>query len=107
MKYVYIQNAVFDIIHFRLFSNAGQSQSETIADVILKWFGWVVAKICFKRTIPKFNCRKEAIHGRTDWNFSTYKLRFIRAPLFMVYFKLLIENNVLVNIENRTPYICK
>jgi hypothetical protein len=66
----------FAIIHF--FSNAVQSQSRTMLDVVLKWFGRVIAKVGLKiHTRHHCDCWKEAIHGGTDLNFPTCKFIFI------------------------------
>jgi hypothetical protein len=58
-----------EIISFLLFLNAGQSQSGTIFDVILKWFPlWIIAKIGLNNTIQQTDTWEEAIHRWTDWN---------------------------------------
>jgi hypothetical protein len=79
VKYVFIQ--------FLLFSNAVQSQARTILDVILEWFVLVIPKVDLGITFPNPNSWEEAIHSRTDWNFSTCKFRYIK-PLIMVEVKI-------------------
>jgi hypothetical protein len=75
------------------FSNTGQSQSGTIVYVVFKRFRGIIAKVCLIFIhIPiahHCDCRKEAIHSGTDWNFSSCKFRFIREPLIMVDLKLI------------------
>jgi hypothetical protein len=74
---------------FYFFSNACQSQSGAIVDVVFKRFRLVIAKVCLERiifTLPA-NSWVEVIHRGTDWNFATCKLLDLLA-LIMVDFKI-------------------
>jgi hypothetical protein len=91
-------------VHFHFFSNACQSQSGTIVDVVFKCFRRVITKICFKRSIKKHvNSWEEVIHRRTDWNFPIYsKFRFI-SILIIIDVKINNWKYLFVNPHSKPP----
>jgi hypothetical protein len=77
-KYVFFQNAICARSFFYFYSNAGQSQSGTLFDVVFERIRRVIAKICLNSSIViQINSWKEAIHRNIDWNSSTCKFGFI------------------------------